>query len=70
MEDLSKADFRTIKTFITNNISAERLLKDVLQQSVANIPLQDGKRAKPPAPSLSHTNRNQDMKAEGLRANE
>ena len=31
MEDLSKADFRTIKTFITNNITAERLLKDVLQ---------------------------------------
>ena len=33
MEDLTKADFRTIKTFITNNITAERLLLDILQQS-------------------------------------
>ena len=33
MEDLAKADFRTIKTFITNNITAERLLLDILQQS-------------------------------------
>jgi len=31
MEDLTKADFRTIKTFITNNITAERLLRDILQ---------------------------------------
>ena len=31
MEDLSKADFRTIKTFIQNNITAERLLVDILQ---------------------------------------
>jgi len=30
MEDLAKADFRTIKTFITNNITAERLLVDIL----------------------------------------
>lgn len=34
MEDLAKADFRTIKTFITNNITAERLLVDILHQSV------------------------------------
>lgn len=33
MEDLSKADFRTIKTFIQNNITAERLLVDILQTS-------------------------------------
>ena len=29
MEDLAKADFRTIQTFITNNITAERLLRDI-----------------------------------------
>jgi len=33
MEDLAKADFRTVKTFITNNITAERLLRDILQQA-------------------------------------
>ena len=33
MEDLAKADFRTIKTFIQNNITAERLLVDILQNS-------------------------------------
>ena len=33
MQDLAKADFRTIKTFITNNITAERLLVDILQSS-------------------------------------
>ena len=31
----SRADFRTIKTFITNNITAERLLVDILHQSVS-----------------------------------
>ena len=36
MEDLAKADFRTIKTFITNNITAERLLVDILHQSVTD----------------------------------
>ena len=35
MEDLAKADFRTIKTFIANNITAERLLVDILQSSTA-----------------------------------
>jgi len=33
MEDLAKADFRTIKTFISNNVTAERLLKDILQEA-------------------------------------
>ena len=33
MEDLTKADFRTIKTFISNNVTAERLLVDILQSS-------------------------------------
>ena len=36
MEDLAKADFRTIKTFIANNITAERLLVDILQTSAAS----------------------------------
>ena len=36
MEDLAKADFRTIKTFIANNITAERLLVDILQSSTAS----------------------------------
>ena len=40
MEDLAKADFRTIKTFITNNITAERLLVDILHQSVNEKPAQ------------------------------
>lgn len=31
MEDLAKADAKTIKTFIDNNITAERLLADVLK---------------------------------------
>ena len=31
MEDLGKADAKTIKTFIDNNITAERLLADVLK---------------------------------------
>jgi len=30
MDDLAKADLKTIKTFIDNNITAERLLADVL----------------------------------------
>lgn len=30
MEDLAKADIKTIRTFIDNNITAERLLVDVL----------------------------------------
>ena len=30
MEDLAKADVKTIRTFIDNNITAERLLADVL----------------------------------------
>ena len=36
MEDLAKADFRTIKTFIANNITAERLLVDILQTSATS----------------------------------
>ena len=36
MEDLAKADFRTIKTFIANNITAERLLVDILQTSTTS----------------------------------
>ena len=32
MDDLSKADLNTIKTFIQNNITADRLLSDILQQ--------------------------------------
>lgn len=31
MEDLAKADAKTVRTFIDNNITAERLLVDVLQ---------------------------------------
>lgn len=30
MDDLAKADAKTVKTFIDNNITAERLLVDVL----------------------------------------
>lgn len=36
MEDLAKADFRTIKTFIANNITAERLLVDILQTTASS----------------------------------
>ena len=31
MEDLAKADVKTIKTFIDNHITADRLLEDVLE---------------------------------------
>ena len=45
MEDLAKADFRTIKTFITNNITAERLLVDILHQSVNEQPAQSSQKS-------------------------
>ena len=37
MEDLAKADAKTVKTFIDNNITAERLLVDVLQPKQEKI---------------------------------
>ena len=33
MRDLARADFKTIKTFISNNVTAERLLVDIIQAS-------------------------------------
>ena len=30
MRDLARADYSTVKTFVTNNVTAERLLADVL----------------------------------------
>ena len=44
MEDLAKADVKTIKTFIDNNITAERLLVDVLNPKKDNK--QENKNAK------------------------
>ena len=44
MEDLAKADIKTIKTFIDNNITAERLLVDVLNPKKDNK--QENKNAK------------------------
>ena len=44
MEDLAKADIKTVKTFIDNNITAERLLVDVLHPKKDNK--QDSKNAK------------------------
>ena len=45
MQDLAKADFRTIKTFITNNITAERLLVDILQSSTGEKMAQHASKA-------------------------
>lgn len=38
MRDLARADFRTIKTFITNNVTAERLLVDIILQNCKDQP--------------------------------
>ena len=37
MRDLARADYSTVKTFITNNVSAERLLTDVLNSAAASL---------------------------------
>ena len=37
MRDLARADYSTVKTFITNNVSAERLLADVLNSAAASL---------------------------------
>ena len=48
MEDLAKADFRTIKTFIANNITAERLLVDILQTSTTSTNIDNNEALKSP----------------------
>lgn len=48
MEDLAKADFRTIKTFIANNITAERLLVDILQTSTTSTNTDNNEALKSP----------------------
>jgi hypothetical protein len=45
MEDLAKADIKTIRTFIDNNITAERLLVDVLHPK-KDAKQEKGKQAK------------------------
>ena len=55
MEDLAKADFRTIKTFIANNITAERLLVDILQSSTTSTNRDENDLSKSPKGPTSNT---------------
>ena len=43
MDDLAKADLKTVRTFIDNQITADRLLEDVLPQKKDQAKLKEKK---------------------------